>query len=55
MNDLGGPIIAIMAVAVLAMAMLAVGVRLGMLVAPRLSRWAQRDADEEPGEPDPQS
>lgn len=54
MNDPGGAMIAIVAVVVTAAVVLAAGVRLGMLVAPRLSRWAERDADEEPGDPDPQ-
>jgi hypothetical protein len=32
----------------MAAALLAVGLRVGMLVAPRLTRWAERDDEKEP-------
>jgi len=53
-NDSTGVVVAIVVVVGTAIVMLGVGLRLGMLVAPRLTRWAERDTDEDPGEPDPQ-
>ena len=53
MNDPTGALVAIAAVVAAAVVMLVVGLRLGMLVAPRLTRWVERETDEEPGEPDP--
>ncbi len=52
MTDPAGLVIGVVVVAAIAVAVLALGLRLGMLAAPRLTRWAERDDDEEPGDPD---
>jgi len=48
--ELPGPAATLLVVALVVSAVLVAGFRLGMLVAPRLSRWADRDDDEEPGD-----
>lgn len=51
MSDPAGLVIGIIVVAAIAVAVLGLGLRLGMLVAPRLTRWAERE-DEDPGDTD---
>lgn len=50
MIELPGPVGTLLVVALVVTAVLVAGFRLGMLVAPRLSRWADRDDNEEPGD-----
>lgn len=44
------PIGGILVAGAVGVAVLVLGVRLGMLVAPRLARWAERDDEEDPGD-----